>query len=57
MEIEEKNQNITESIRYAHNIQNSILPTETIIKSTLPNSFIYFRPRDVVSGDFTGSMN
>lgn len=52
MEIEEKNQNITESIRYAHNIQNSILPTETMIKSALPNSFIYFRPRDVVSGDF-----
>jgi CRP-like cAMP-binding protein len=52
LEIEEKNQNITESIRYAHNIQLSILPNENTIKSALPNSFIYFKPRDVVSGDF-----
>lgn len=52
LEIEEKNQNITESILYAHNIQLSILPSEDLIKSALPNSFIYFKPRDVVSGDF-----
>ena len=52
VEIEEKNMNITESIRYAHNIQNSILPSESIIHAALPNSFIYFRPKDVVSGDF-----
>ncbi len=52
LEIEEKNKNITESIHYAHNIQLSILPNEETIKSALPNSFIYFQPRDVVSGDF-----
>lgn len=52
LEIEEKNLNITESIRYAHNIQGSILPPDALIKTALPDSFIYFKPRDVVSGDF-----
>ncbi|HNB99020.1 MAG TPA: SpoIIE family protein phosphatase, partial [Leptospiraceae bacterium] len=51
-EIEEKNLNITESIRYAHNIQGSILPPDALIKKALPDSFIFFKPRDVISGDF-----
>ncbi|MCZ8156775.1 MAG: cyclic nucleotide-binding domain-containing protein [Leptospira sp.] len=50
--IEEKNHHITESIRYARTIQQSILPSTELISWTLPDSFILFKPRDVVSGDF-----
>ncbi|MEM6299219.1 MAG: response regulator [Bacteroidota bacterium] len=50
--IEAKNQNIIESINYAKRIQESILPTQKTIRRLLPNSFIFFKPRDIVSGDF-----
>ncbi|MFH1320379.1 MAG: tetratricopeptide repeat protein [Bacteroidota bacterium] len=50
--IEEKNKDITDSIRYAQNIQEAILPKEAEISKSLPNHFIYFQPRDIVSGDF-----
>jgi len=43
---------ITDSINYAQRIQRSILPNIDFIKEQLPNSFVYFKPRDVVSGDF-----
>ena len=43
---------IKDSINYAERIQSSILPETTVIKEQLPNSFILFKPRDVVSGDF-----
>ncbi len=46
------NQSLTDSIYYAKRIQESILPTEQKIKQTLPESFVYFRPKDLVSGDF-----
>lgn len=52
MEIQEKNRNITESINYAQRIQSSILPDNRLIRKYLPNSFIFYLPRDVVSGDF-----
>lgn len=52
MEIQEKNKSITESINYAKRIQNSILPNTKFIQEYLPNSFILYRPREVVSGDF-----
>jgi serine phosphatase RsbU (regulator of sigma subunit) len=51
-EIQEKNRNITESINYAQRIQTSILPSNRIIRQYLPKSFIFYKPRDVVSGDF-----
>lgn len=51
-EIQEKNRKITESINYAQRIQTSILPNNRIIRQYLPKSFIYYHPRDVVSGDF-----
>ncbi|MDZ4724682.1 MAG: cyclic nucleotide-binding domain-containing protein [Leptospira sp.] len=51
-EIERKNHDITESIRYARTIQQSILPSRELISWALPESFILFKPRDVVSGDF-----
>ncbi|HET6990086.1 MAG TPA: SpoIIE family protein phosphatase, partial [Bacteroidia bacterium] len=43
---------ITDSINYAKKIQDSILPPESQIKRVLPNSFILYEPKDVVSGDF-----
>ncbi|MBN2892574.1 MAG: PAS domain S-box protein [Bacteroidales bacterium] len=51
LEIEKKNKSITESINYARRIQTAILPTEDKIRDALPNSFMFYRPRDVVSGD------
>ena len=50
--IEEKNENIMSSIRYAERIQQAILPANKIIKKVLPEHFIIFKPRDIVSGDF-----
>ncbi len=50
--IEEKNKDITDSIRYAQRIQNAILPSKEQIKTIFPQSFVLFRPKDIVSGDF-----
>ncbi|GAB4332025.1 MAG: hypothetical protein OHK0038_07370 [Flammeovirgaceae bacterium] len=43
---------IKSSINYAKRIQNAMLPTITEIQTSLPHSFVFFRPRDIVSGDF-----
>jgi len=51
-EIERKNRDITDSINYAKKIQASILPPLSQLRSAFPESFIYFAPRDIVSGDF-----
>ena len=51
-EIERKNRDITDSINYAKKIQSSILPPMNDLMNVLPESFIYFSPRDIVSGDF-----
>ncbi len=51
-EIEEKNQEITASIRYAKIIQNALLPHPEFVKELFPDSFIFYRPKDIVSGDF-----
>jgi ligand-binding sensor domain-containing protein/serine phosphatase RsbU (regulator of sigma subunit) len=48
MEIEEKNRDITASIRYAERIQRAMLPREDTFKET----FVLFMPKDIVSGDF-----
>ncbi|MFI5148131.1 MAG: tetratricopeptide repeat protein [Bacteroidia bacterium] len=50
--IEEKNKNITDSIKYAKKIQQALLPNEAEILRALPQSFIYYKPKDIVSGDF-----
>jgi PAS domain S-box-containing protein len=52
LEIQNKNKKITESINYAKRIQNAILPNNRVISKALPDSFILYKPRDVVSGDF-----
>lgn len=50
--VEEKNQSISDSINYARRLQAAILPTPEQINTHLPNSFLIFRPKDIVSGDF-----
>jgi serine phosphatase RsbU (regulator of sigma subunit) len=50
--IETKNHEITDSINYAQRIQQAILPNEKEIQRNLPESFILFKPKDIVSGDF-----
>ena len=51
-ELEEKNQDILNSIIYAQRIQEAILNSENDVKEILPNSFIFFKPKEIVSGDF-----
>ncbi len=58
-EIENKNEEleilykqVTDSIHYAKRIQEAILPPNSIIDQILPNSFVLFKPKDIVSGDF-----
>ena len=51
-EIQIKNRKIEDSINYAERIQSSILPTIKQIQEYLPKCFIYYKPRDVISGDF-----
>jgi PAS domain S-box-containing protein len=51
-EIEEKNKDITASIEYSKRIQRSVFTEEEKIKDYAPESFIFFKPRDIVSGDF-----
>lgn len=50
--IEEKNKSITDSIRYAKHLQEAILPSQEMIKRLLPDSFILYKPKDIVAGDF-----
>ncbi len=50
--IEKQHDEITQSIRYAKRIQTAMLPHDEIIEAMLPNHFILFNPRDIVSGDF-----
>jgi serine phosphatase RsbU (regulator of sigma subunit) len=52
VELAEKNKDITDSIRYAKRIQDGMLPREEHFKKFLPNYFILFKPKDIVSGDF-----
>ncbi|GIV29649.1 MAG: hypothetical protein KatS3mg028_0715 [Bacteroidia bacterium] len=51
-ELANKNQEILSSIEYAKRIQQAILPTNQYIQSVLPNAFILYMPKDIVSGDF-----
>ncbi|TXB64798.1 tetratricopeptide repeat protein [Vicingus serpentipes] len=51
-ELEEKNQEIMDSINYAKRIQNAILPPLKVVKEYLQESFILYKPKDIVAGDF-----
>ncbi|MCC6180222.1 MAG: SpoIIE family protein phosphatase, partial [Bacteroidia bacterium] len=50
--IEEKHKEITDSINYAERIQRSFLATKEILDNNLGEYFVFFKPKDVVSGDF-----
>lgn len=50
--IEEKNREILSSITYAQRLQSAILPSEKAWKQHFPDSFIFYRPKDIVAGDF-----
>jgi tetratricopeptide (TPR) repeat protein len=50
--VEEKHKEITDSINYAERIQRTFLATEESLNTNLKDYFIYFQPKDVVSGDF-----
>lgn len=52
VELEVKNKEIMDSINYAKRIQNAILPSEQSVKALFPQSFILYKPKDVVAGDF-----
>jgi serine phosphatase RsbU (regulator of sigma subunit) len=43
---------ITDSIKYAEQIQKSILPDTDVLKSIFKETFIFYKPKDIVSGDF-----
>jgi serine phosphatase RsbU (regulator of sigma subunit) len=50
--IEEKQHEIIDSITYAKRLQQAILPSLNTVKEQLPNSFVYYQPKDIVAGDF-----
>ncbi|RLD61638.1 MAG: hypothetical protein DRJ01_07555 [Bacteroidetes bacterium] len=52
IKIEKQKKEITDSIKYAKRIQSAALPPEELIQQHLPEHFVLFKPRDIVSGDF-----
>ncbi|MES2592250.1 MAG: tetratricopeptide repeat protein [Bacteroidota bacterium] len=50
--VEGKQKEILSSITYAKRLQDAILPPEHYVKSVLPESFIFYKPKDIVAGDF-----
>ncbi|HHZ65005.1 MAG TPA: tetratricopeptide repeat protein, partial [Flavobacteriales bacterium] len=51
-EVEHKNKEVTDSIEYAKRIQDAVLTSSGYIENALPQNFILYKPRDIVSGDF-----
>lgn len=50
--VEEKQKEILDSINYAKRLQEAILPPSSFVKQHLPESFIFYKPKDIVAGDF-----
>src|ERR1700752_2952429 len=50
-ELRHKEQEVMDSIRYALRIQLSIIPTEIKVRSLLPQCAVFYKPKDIVSGD------
>jgi len=50
--INKQNKAITDSIHYARRIQDAVLPADEVMRYLLPKHFVFYRPRDIVSGDF-----
>ncbi|MEO6884296.1 MAG: tetratricopeptide repeat protein [Bacteroidia bacterium] len=55
--VEEKNKDITDSIYYARRIQRALLTSEKYLEKQLPDYFILYQPKDIVSGDFYWALN
>jgi len=51
-EMNKKNKALTDSLNYAKRLQNAVLPDQTYLEEVLPEHFIFFLPKDIVSGDF-----
>jgi len=51
-QIEYRHKEIIDSVHYAKKIQQAILPSQELISSFLPDSFVFFKPKNIVSGDF-----
>jgi serine phosphatase RsbU (regulator of sigma subunit) len=51
-EIEQMHIDITDSIHYAKRIQEAMLPAKTLLEKLIPESFILYKPKDIISGDF-----
>lgn len=51
-ELELRDKNMTDSLVYAQRIQEALLPSEAYFRKHFPGSFIFFKPKDIVSGDF-----
>ena len=52
LKLEDLYKAVTSSIRYAKRLQNSILPPKEVIQTICPDSFVLYKPKDIVSGDF-----
>jgi serine phosphatase RsbU (regulator of sigma subunit) len=50
--VDQKNREILDSINYAKRLQDAILPSEKLVKEQLPESFVLYKPKDIVAGDF-----
>lgn len=50
--IEEKNKEMVDSINYARRIQRALIASDDLLKKNLPEYFVLFKPKDIVSGDF-----
>lgn len=50
--VEEKNKEITDSITYAKRLQDAIMPPLKMVKQHFPESFILYKPKDIIAGDF-----
>lgn len=55
--LEEKNKEITDSIHYASRIQQALITSDEYIMQHLPGHFIFYRPKDIVSGDFYWALS
>jgi len=55
--IEERNKEVTDSIKYALRIQKTLLAHDSLLEQNLPNYFTLFKPKDIVSGDFYWATN
>ena len=51
-EMSKQKKELTDSIRYALQIQKSMLPSDSLLKTLIKDHFVFYKPRDIVSGDF-----